>query len=117
MIKSWVCIEKYFSELAQEHDKFLSMLELVQKINESEYVSGLYAWTSIYDLCVVQTKVSYPNYEPYLRISPIFDGSIEFSYIDTHNKEKQWSRTTSGSDAFQWLISFVNQLHWFVKYT
>lgn len=116
MIKSWKNIEKHYSELSESNDKFVGMRNLVKEIRGSELESGLYAWTSMHDLCITQTEVSYPNYEPYLKITPLFNGSVEFRYIDTHNSDKQWSRTVVESESFNRLLAFVNQLHWFIKY-
>lgn len=49
----------------------------------------------MFDLCIVQTEVSYPDDGPCpsLRVSPISEHQIEFRYIDTHDKAKQWHRT------------------------
>jgi hypothetical protein len=49
---------------------------------------------------------------PYLRISPRFDGTIEFRYIDTHIEDKQWRRVVNENDAFARLERFMGQVHW-----
>jgi hypothetical protein len=85
------------------------MLRLVEQVEASQYARALYAWTSMHDLCIVQ------NDGPYLRISPLFEGTIEFRYIDTPVFEKQWRRLVREDDAFQRLESFIDQLHWVVR--
>ena len=89
------------------------MVKLVEKIQSSPYQKGLFAWTSMHDLCIVQTPVEYPYNGPYLRIAPIKNGELEFRYIDTAIEERQWHRVVDGAEGFVRLESFVKQLHWF----
>ena len=74
---------------------------------------GLFGWTSMLDLCIVQTEVSYPYDGPLLRLSPVSDHQIEFRYIDTHDKAQQWHRTVDAEQALPRLIKFLDQLRWF----
>lgn len=69
----------------------------------------------MHDLCIVQQEIAYPHEGPYLRISPMFNGKIEFRYIDTSDKDKQWKRIVDENTAFAQLESFIEQLHWFVE--
>ena len=89
------------------------MLDLVEHITPSSYATGLFAWISMYDLCIAQTPVTYPYDGPYLRISPRENGELEFRYLDTAIVNKQWHRTVAGQDAFSQLERFIDQLHWF----
>jgi hypothetical protein len=89
------------------------MAILVSEIERSRYKEGLFGWTSMTDLCIAQTSVTYPHCEPYLRISPISAEQLEFRYIDTPNKKNQWHRVVHGTDGFHRLESFLEQLHWF----
>ena len=94
------------------------MLDLVQAIEGSRYATGLRstpAWKSMHDLCIVQTPVSYPYDGPYLRISPLIGRKLEFRYLDTFNKDRQWHRTVEGSEGFARLEKFIDQLHWFTN--
>jgi hypothetical protein len=91
------------------------MLALVQAIEASRYASGLYAWQSMHDLCIVQTPVNYPYDGPYLRISPLVGGKLEFRYFDTFKKDHQWHRTVEGSEGFDRLERFIDQIHWFTN--
>ncbi len=90
-----------------------SMLSLVTEIIQSKYKIGLFAWTSMHDLCITQQQVDYPYDGPYLKISPLFDGNIEFRYIDTNIESKQWYRVVKEEKAFLRLEKFLNQLKWF----
>jgi len=113
LIKPWANIRDYFEELANLSDSFEAMAILVTEIERSRYKEGLFGWTSMHDLCIAQTSVTYPHLEPYLRISPISAGQLEFRYVDTHNEKKQWQRVVHGSDGFHRLERFLAQLHWF----
>ena len=55
----------------KNNKSFMAMVKLVEKIQSSPYHVGLFAWTSMHDLCIVQTPVKYPYNGPYLRIAPI----------------------------------------------
>ena len=67
----------------------------------------------MFDLCITQTEVIYPYFGPYLRVKPLFNGQIEFRYLDTTDESKQWHRTVASSEAIPRLRSFLSQLHWF----
>ena len=113
MIQSWQDIRSHYANLLGAEESLIAMVKLVEKIQSSPYHVGLFAWTSMLDLCIVQTPVEYPYNGPYLRIAPIKKGELEFRYIDTAIKEKQWHRVVDGNDAFVRLELFIKQLHWF----
>jgi hypothetical protein len=75
---------------------------------------GFFEWTSMYDLCIVQTPVTYPYSGPCLCISPGANGQLEFRYLDTIVDEKQWHKTVDGDEGFARLERFIDQLHWFM---
>ena len=87
------------------------MINLIDYICASE-LSSLSAWTSMHDLCISQTPVTYPDTGPYLRVSPLANDQLEFRYVDTPEKHKQWCRIVSFEDAVPRLDGFVRQLHW-----
>jgi hypothetical protein len=90
------------------------MVRLVEQIEASSYVTGVWAWTSVHDLCVAQMPVTHPFHAgSYLRISPMFDGNIEFRYLDTYFKSRQWQRIVPEAEAFLRLERFFEQLNWF----
>ena len=86
---------------------------LARQINQSQLANGLFAWTSMFDLCIAQTPVSYPYDGPLLRISPIGRDQIEFRYSDTPEKASHWHRTVDADQALPQLIKFLDQLRWF----
>ena len=92
-----------------------AMKTLVKQIRGSRYENGIFAWTSMYDLCIVQTEVEYPYDGPYLRVSPQQNGKVEFRYVDTLKKKNQWVRLVSAGDAFDRLRRFFDDLHWFTE--
>ena len=119
MIRPWEEIYRFYATLEliyatlEQTEGSRSMAQLVREIESSRYKEGLFAWTSAFDLCIVQTPVTYPYAGPYLKISPVKDGQLEFRYIDTPIKTKQWHGVVAGSDGFGRLERFLEQLHWF----
>jgi hypothetical protein len=91
------------------------MVQLVQQIEASRYARGVWAWTSMTDLCLAQMPAIDPHPGPYLRILPLPDGNIEFRYFDTYVKERQWHRVVKADEAFSKLEQFFDQLHWFAQ--
>ena len=116
MVKDWSSIKETYLELEDRGLAFQSMVNLVEAIIQSSELSKLYAWTSMHDLCIVQTPVEYPYDGPFLKVSPLFNGSIEFRYLDTGIKENQWHHIVIENQAASELMNFVEKLHWFVKY-
>jgi hypothetical protein len=74
---------------------------------------GLFAWTSMHDLCIVQRPERYPYDGPVLRVSPVSEGQLEFRYEDTRQRGKQWHRTVDAAEAMPRLLKFLDQLRWF----
>jgi hypothetical protein len=119
MIRKWGEIAKVYSDRSGKIHAFpstTSMSKLVIAIERSPYATGLFAWTSMNDLCISQTYVEYPYDGPYLRIAPKENDQIEFRYVDTKVEKKQWRRTVDGVEAFVRLESFLEQLNWFTRY-
>ena len=85
---------------------------LTRQISESPLSTGLFAWTSMFDLCIAQNEVSYPYDGPRLRISPLSPDQLEFRYEDTLDKAKQWHRTVDSEEAAARLLKFLDQLRW-----
>ena len=113
MIVSWPQIIQRYQERVKSGADLKAMLHLAEDIEHSHYHHGLFAWTSIDDLCVVQTRVEYPYDGPYLRISPQFNRTIDFRSVDTFFRAKQWQQTVQEYDAFARLEKFFEQLNWF----
>src|SRR5215831_12939013 len=81
MILSWLQIRRHYAETADSSVALKAILNLVDEITASQYADGLFAWTSMHDLCIAQTCVTYPYDGPYLRISPRDYGQLEFQYL------------------------------------
>ena len=116
MTRPWAEIVSWYRECVDAGIPLKGMLRLVEQIEASLYIRALHAWTSMHDLCVAQELRSHGPYDgPYLRISPLFDGTIDFRYIDTYIESRQWQRVVKEDDAFQRLERFIDQLHWFAQ--
>jgi hypothetical protein len=89
------------------------MLTLARYIELSPLASGLSVTTSMFDLCMAQAPTEDVHGGPYLRISPVFEGQIEFRYIDTYVTADQWHRTVEPDHATPRLLKFLDQLRWF----
>jgi hypothetical protein len=114
MITPWNEIRSFYEELVAHGLPLQAMVRLIEQIEASRYARGLYAYTSMHDLCVTQVpEISTIQNSPYLRISPLSDGNIEFRYLDTHIESRQWHRVVGEDEAYQRLERFVDQLHWF----
>ena len=113
MTRPWDQIRAHYRSLVKAGSSLRAMHELVRSIESSRYRDGIFAWTSMYDLCIVQTPVNYPYDGPYLRVSPLHDGQLEFRYVDTAIEDKQWSRVVDGPGSFARLERFFEELHWF----
>ena len=118
MTRTWEDNREHYAELVSHHSlkpipAVAAMLDLVKAIEQSRYACGLYAWTSMHDLCIVQTPVVHPYQGPFLRISPTSDGNLDFRYIDTISEHHQWHRVVAPELGFSRLEHFLKQLHWF----
>lgn len=78
-----------------------AMLALVTYIAGSPLSQGIFGWTSLWELHIAQTKPTWPYNGPYLCISPRTDGMVEFRYIDTAEKSKQWDRIAAPDEVIQ----------------
>ena len=113
MTRPWPEIVARYADDALPDSSVEGTAALARHIRDSILSKGLFGWVSMYDLCITQTVVYYPYDGPFLRVKPLFDGQIEFRYIDTPNKSQQWHRTVPASEAISRLESFLSQLHWF----
>jgi len=111
MTRPWPDIRRHYAE-APTFVWTEGMLALIDHISASHLASGLFAWTSMFDLCIAQAPVTYPYNGPYLRVSPIQNGRLEFRYIDTGVREKQWFRVVEPVNAVRRFDRIVRQLCW-----
>ena len=113
MTRPWKSIHEFYLGLAAASPACQALAGLAAQISTSRYASGLHGWTSHRDLCVVQSAVVHPFFGPYLRVSPVEDGHLEFRYLDCPDESKQWHRLVEGQRGFQCLERFLDHLHWF----
>jgi hypothetical protein len=113
MTQPWPKIVARYEDYKGDERSIRALATLAREISESQLAKGLFAWTSMFDLCIVQTPVSYPYDGPFLRISPLGEDRIEYRYLDTAERAKQWHRIVEADQAMPRLIKFLDQLGWF----
>jgi len=113
MTRPWEKIIEHYDDAPSA--SIAALRDVAIRIKNSELSNGLHAWTSMWDLCIVQNQVTYPYDGPQLRIAVADEDTLEFRYFDSMNPSKQWSRTVPAREAWSRLISFLDQLHWFVN--
>jgi hypothetical protein len=84
---------------------------VAEHVERGELRSSLFGWRSMFDLCIQQTDVQ-PGSGSYLRISPLQSGKIEFRYLDTAIKDRQWHRQVTPNEAVRRFEKFLEQLRW-----
>jgi hypothetical protein len=111
--KPWSVNISQYEESELQDETVKQMAVLTRFIGDSHLANGLFAWTSMWDLCITQTPVTYPYDGPYLKVSPMFNGFIEFRFIDTPATGKQWFRRAASNEAIPCFLKFLDQLRWF----
>ncbi len=116
MSEPWANIVEKFRELRSlENDAFRvatsGIEQIASSVAEGPLKGALFGWTSMHDLCIQQSDVR-PYSGPYLRISPLSSGSVEFRYIDTAIAHRQWQRVEPANRAVERLQMFLEQLRW-----
>lgn len=84
---------------------------LVAHIMDKRADQGLTGWTSVLDLCIQQGDQR-PYAGPYLRISLMPSGQLEFRYLDTGIEVRQWHRLEAPERAIDRFEGFLSQLGW-----
>jgi len=115
MTKPWPEVLAHYVGHNGDRRSIRALAMLARRISEGPLSAGLFAWTSMFDLCIVQTEVTYPYNGPLLRVSPVSENQLEFRYEDTWDKAKQWHRTIDAEDAMPQLLRFLDQLRWFPR--
>ncbi len=113
MNQPWSKIVARYEEYNGDDPAIRAVLVLSKYIAGGPLATGLYAWTSMFDLCITQTPVEYPYDGPYLKVSPLRGGRVEFRYLDTQVEEQQWHCAVEVIDTVPRLLNFLDQLHWF----
>ncbi len=113
MIRPWPTVVAHYTAYSGDWRSIHALGALTQRISGSSLSKGLFAWTSMFDLCITQTAVSYPYDGPKLRIAPVSKDQLQFRYEDTPDRAKQWQRTVDADEAWARLLHFLDQLRWF----
>jgi hypothetical protein len=100
MTQPWPQIVARYEDYKGEQRSIRALETLARQISQSPSAKGLFGWTSMFDLCIVQTPVRYPYDGPLLRISPIEKDQMEFRYFDTRKEaNQQWTPTKPCRDS------------------
>lgn len=118
MIRRWHLIAEYIRQ-SRKHfrdERLASAMKgieiLADFIASNSLRHVLFGWISMYDLCIKETSID-PCYSgAHLRISPLSSGFVEFRYLDTTIRERQWARLESPECVIERLRSFLEQIHW-----
>ena len=113
MNKPWPDIVEHYQQYTGDDPAIRALQKLSERVAGSPLASGIFGWTSMFDLCIAQTEVTHAYQGPYLKISPKNGGLVEFRYIDTQEGSKQWSRTEESNSVEPRLLGFFSQLGWF----
>lgn len=108
----WGTVADFYNGLSVEHREFACLRDFVNRLAASGYASGLHPWTSMHEFCVSQVPSSGRHAQPHLRVS-VKDGMLEFRYVDTAIRERQWVRTVPAEYGYDRFVSFVDELNWF----
>lgn len=86
---------------------------LARQIMSTPLSDGLHGWMSEWALCIAQAAELRQYEGPYLQVSAVADDIIEFRYVDCADPDRQWHRNVLSVDAWDRLVRFLDQLHWF----
>jgi hypothetical protein len=109
-------VERYrFRKADRSADMFSSALDGIEQlavtVADGPLSSKLFGWVSMFELCIQQTD-AIPYSGPYLRVSPLASGAVEFRYFDTAIPARQWHREVPPEATVPPFEAFVDQLHW-----
>jgi hypothetical protein len=84
---------------------------LAEAIAMGQLSPKLFGWTSMFDLCIQQTD-AVPYSGPHLKVSAMPSGVVEFRYVDTTIRHRQWHREVEGEAVIERFHAFLEQLCW-----
>jgi hypothetical protein len=109
---SWPSVVEHYLSYDGESPAVHALGELAAHIANSAIAQGLFAWTSVYDLCIAQKPNSQPYACAYLRIGVLTNGQVEFRFFDNPLKGQQWTRIEPPDRVKERLYDFLRQLCW-----
>jgi len=92
--------KNYRNEDLKYNQSLDALGHLCSWISCSDYSNTLFAFTSHHRLNIFQSPPKYPEclLIQHLNLSPTEDGLVEFVFIDTFIKDKQWKRFADKHD-------------------
>jgi len=112
MTRPWSAIVAHYRAYPGDQRSIRALGVLAERISGSRLSGSLFAWTSMFDLCITQTDVTYQHDGPKLLITPVSKDRLEFRYEDTSYGAKQWRQTVDANEAWPCLRSFLERLRW-----
>ena len=121
MQSNWKDAAARYAQRRSHDPEKLALFETMEKlclwIASEEYSNFLFWETSMHDLSIFQIQLKYEDrlLAQNLRVSPIFEqNKIEFRFIDTHDRDRQWVRTEPANieAVKQRLAGFLKQVGW-----
>jgi len=113
MNQPWPIIVSRYKETEPSLPAIRALLAVSEHICDGDLATGLHGWLSMWDLCIAQTQVTYPETGPFLKISVRSSDQLEFTYVDTQITNQQWHRIVDAADAVPHLLKFLDQMRWF----
>lgn len=106
----WPKILEFYKEFGE--DRMSPMTRFVSQVISSDYLHGLFAVTSHFNLWIAQTR-EFASFRNVLVVELIGDG-FEFSYFDDPHR-KPWVKQSDIDSSFGTFEHVINRLNWFVK--
>lgn len=84
---------------------------LAETIANGPLSQNVVGWTSMHDL-FIQRVGDHPFVAPYLRVSPLSSGTVEFRMIDARLNEGQWRREVPAAETLARADAFLEEIGW-----
>jgi hypothetical protein len=121
--RPWADIERFYTDLHKKDDRWSPMLEIARYLGRPPFDSTLFATTSMFSLCVAQTK-SIRWMDAMLRIGPgpkwefitfeYFDHEPQTDPLRPENTFKPWRSTAAPAEAVAKLERILcKRLRWY----
>ena len=118
MIVEWPKLAKHYEEAARYMSQWeavhSAMAQLCYYVEALPRNGGLYGHTSHHKLRIAQVEYTHPPDPsiPWLTIEPVSENEIEFCYLDTQRKDRQWRRVEAADNVIERFKKTLNQLSW-----
>jgi hypothetical protein len=112
LIKPWPAIVERYEQSSSDQGSMQAMLALTRYIAGSDISGRLHGWVSQFDLCIVDSEVTFPYLGPHLRVCPMPVNQIELRYINPQDKDAQWHLGSDLGDVVPNFIAALERLQW-----